>query len=173
MDKRKILVILALFLIMESCLASEITRSLSSATVAPGEDLTVTLTVTVDGDETFYAIDELVPTGWTVKDAGSGSAEHEGHIKWVIIESAENTSYTYTLTAPIGEGTTTIVGMYQFEGMAAEADITGTTSVSVAEANQPPVTPPAQTAPDYTLPAIALAIAAVVIVAFVVYSKRK
>ena len=57
--------------------------------------------------------------------------------------------------------------------MAAEADIAGTTSVTVAEASQPPVTPPAEPATDYTLPAIGLIIAAIAIVAFVIYNKKK
>lgn len=173
MNKKMTTVILAMLLMLGSCFASEITRGLSSASVAPGGDLVVTLTVNVTGGETFYAIDELVPQGWTVKDAGSGSAEHAGHVKWVVIENAQNTTYQYTLTAPQNESTAQLNGIYQFEGMTAEATIGGTTSVQVKEptGTQPPANPPQQPV-DYTIPIIGLIIAAIAISAFVLYNKK-
>lgn len=172
MNKKITIVFLALLLATGTCFASEITRSLSSATVSPGEDLAVTLTITITEEETFYAIDELVPEGWTIKDAGTGSAKHEGHLKWVVIQNAANTTYTYVLTAPAEEETATLAGRYQFEGMTTEANIGGTTSVTVTEKKQPPITPPVTPPADYTLPAIALIIAAIVIAIFIFYNRK-
>ncbi len=136
--KGKILLISAILLLFcASAFAGTVTRTLSPTTVAPGADLAVTLTVSVSGDETFYAIDELVPAGWTVKDSGTAAADHSGHLKWVVIQNATNTSYNYTLTAPSTTGQTAISGNTMFKGMDTEEAIGGQTSVTVSSGLTP------------------------------------
>ncbi len=70
MGKKIILVFAALVILAGGSLASGVSRSFSS-NVEPGADLKVMLIVETEGDETYYAIDELVPKGWTVKSSGS------------------------------------------------------------------------------------------------------
>lgn len=123
----------ALFILLFGCtFASTVTRSFSATTVQQGSDLTVTLTVDITGTETYYAIDERVPSGWTVKDAGTGSAEHSGHLKWVVTENAADAAYTYVLTAPSQSGRADFSGIFMFEDMGVETPIGGPNQVTVA-----------------------------------------
>jgi hypothetical protein len=149
-DMRKMLLTAFFLVVCASGLvaASTVSREFGSDTVLPGEDLAVTLRVSIDGDETFYIIDELVPEGWTIKEPGTGSSEHAGHLKWIVIQDAGNGDYSYILTAPATEGTTVFDGSYIIEGMLGEGKITGQSQVSVsAQMAQPQ---------DYTLAVIAI-----------------
>lgn len=168
---KKLFLLFALMVLIASCSASTISRSFNSSEIAPGADLAVALTVNVTGGETFYLIDELVPAGWTVKDAGTGSAEHQGHIKWVVIQGAENTTYSYVLTAPQQEGDAAFEGTYMFEGMAAEAQIGGQKLVNV----KTPSLPPEPVGMDLTLLAAAVIVLVIVAVAafFLTQKKKK
>ncbi|MDP2974222.1 MAG: hypothetical protein Q8N60_04170, partial [Candidatus Diapherotrites archaeon] len=123
----------ALFILLFGCaFASTVTRSFSATTVRPGADLTVTLTVDITAAETYYAIDEVFPSGWIVKPGSTtGSAEHAGHLKWVVTEGAVNTTYTYVLTAPNQSGTANFSGIFMFEEMGSETAIGGQTQVTV------------------------------------------
>jgi len=105
--------------------ATSINRSLSWQPVGSGEDITVNLTVDITGNESYYAIDELIPGGWSVKASGGGSLLQAGHIKWVVISGAINTVYTYVITSPTIQGTTQFTGYYLFEGDDAEKLIGG------------------------------------------------
>jgi len=129
MDKKIIPLLLAVALFCGSAYASEISRSLSAAAATPGSDITVTLTVSISGGETYYVIDETVPSGWAIKDPGSGATDQPGHLKWVVIQDAQNTAYTYALTAPEQPGTGSFSGKYMLEGMASEAEIGGQNQV--------------------------------------------
>jgi hypothetical protein len=109
--------------------AASVTRSVSPSSVPYGETMTVSLTVDVSGSAGYYAIDEMYPSGWSVIDAGSGSIEHAGHWKEVVIEGAKNTVYTYTLRAPSQDGIYTFSGEYMFGGMEDTAPISGTETI--------------------------------------------
>ena len=106
-----------------------VVRSFSSDEVVVGEDLVVTLHVNVS-DADYYAIDEFVPVGWVVKDSGTASTNHIGHLKWVVIQDAVDTTYTYSLTA-ISGGETVVFGEYMFDGMQAVEEIGGKSIVMV------------------------------------------
>ncbi len=123
---------LAIVFLLPCVSAASVTRTLSPASVAPGGTLAVTLYVDVSGGPDYYAIDDLYPSGWEVVDSGSGSIEHAGHWKYVIIEGAQNTQFTYTLRAPSEEGTYSFSGEYMFGGMGSAVPITGQNTVSVA-----------------------------------------
>jgi len=145
MDKKAILVLAALLLVAGSAFApttATITRSFSAATIARSSDLTVTLTVTVANPTTqyAYAIDENIPAGWAIKSPGSGATDQNGHLKWVEIQSAASTTYSYVLTAPSTTGTATFSGDYRFSDMNNEspnpepnAIIGGQTQVTVSQ----------------------------------------
>ncbi len=108
-----------------------IMRSFSSTSIAAGSDVTVTLTISPGNGHTYYAIDEMIPRGWTVKDAGTGSTLHAGHIKWVVIQEAARTTYSYVLTSPASAGKGIFNGIYMFEGDTKEQIIKGQHIVTV------------------------------------------
>jgi len=108
-----------------------IKRSFSSSSIEAGSDVTVTLTISPGNNHTFYAIDEIIPSGWTVKDAGTGSTAYAGHIRWVLIQDASRTTYTYVLTSPASAGKGTFYGIYMFEGHTTEQTIKGQHMVTV------------------------------------------
>ncbi len=113
--------------------ATSINRSLSWAPVGSGEDITVNLAVDITGNEDYYAIDELIPDGWSVKDSGGGSIVQAGHIKWVVISGAINKTYTYIITLPTIQGTTQFIGYYLFEGDDTEKLIGGQSIITTTQ----------------------------------------
>ncbi len=167
MEKKIFLVLVAFAMLFGCAFASTVTRSVGNATVAPGVDVTVTLAVNITGNETFYVIDEKIPSGWIIKDTGIGTTEQVGHLKWVVIQDAKNTNYEYTLTAPDTIGTAAFTGTYMLEGMEKEAQIQGVQSAEViTESNAMPP----ELNGSYAL--IAIAAIVVIIVAFVIASKK-
>ena len=125
---------MAILVLIPMASADGVTRSLSSETVPPGGSLTVTLSVDISGAGNNYAIDEIYPPGWGVTDAGSGSTEHPGHWKHLVLENAQDTQLTYILAAPEEPGTYTFSGEYMFGDMEGTAAISGQDTVSVAPA---------------------------------------
>ena len=119
-----------------------VTRTLP-ATAAPGSTITVSLAVTVDG-ATYYSIDEQVPAGWTVTSASGGGdfTSDPGHIKWLVLTAATNTTYTYTVSIPadVSLGSYTFTGTYMLEGMTEKANIGGDSSITVTTADTTPPT---------------------------------
>jgi len=128
--RKGIILLLAFLMFFSSAQAGTVTRQFDKTTILPDGSLVVTLTVDVTG-ETFYAIDETIPSGWTLLGLGSGLTESLGHIKCVIIEGASDTTYNYTLKAPGQWGVTTFGGEYMFEGMAMALAIGGQKQVTV------------------------------------------
>lgn len=167
MNKRVFLVLFSFAMLFGCAFASTVTRSADNTTVAPGADLKVTLAVNVTSSETFYIIDEKIPSGWAIKDAGTGATEQTGHLKWVIIQGAKDTDYEYVITPPSEVGTATFAGTYMFEGMEKEAQIQGVSGVQViTEQNTTTVET------NISYPLLAVAAIVVIIVAFVIMSKR-
>ena len=105
--------------------AGTVIRSFFSQSVLHGTDVNVTLTVTLSPAQTYYAIDETIPSGWAIKSTGAGDNSQAGHLKWLVIQSAASTSYTYILTTPSSAGTGTFSGKYMFEGQTAEQTVKG------------------------------------------------
>jgi hypothetical protein len=122
--------ILSFLLLVSLSQASSVTRSLPSA-VSVSQNVVVNLTVSITLGETFYAIDEVYPSGWTIVSSGGGDINQSSHIKWVITSGASNTVYTYTIRAPSSSGTYTFSGLYMFENMSQETAIAGSTQVTV------------------------------------------
>jgi len=110
-----------------------VTRDLPDSASA-GATVTVSLTVDVGTSATYYSIDEIVPSGWTVTSATDGGdyAAEAGHVKWVILGSVVDKVYSYTVEVPASaSGAHTFSGIYNFEGMEDEASILGDTAMTV------------------------------------------
>lgn len=166
MNKKTMLIIATMLLLLGSSHASTVTRSLSATTVEPNSNLTVTLTVNITEGETYYAIDETTPSNWTISDPGTATTDEPGHLKWVVIQNATNTTHTYSLTAPAQEETTTLSGTYMFEGMAEETQIGGEKQVSVGSQGPGSI---AQPTTDY----LTIGIVAIVAIILLVTAYKK
>ena len=117
-----------------------VTRTLPG-TASPGSTITVSLDVEVDG-ATNYAIDEQVPAGWNITSASGGGdfVSEPGHVKWLVLMGAVDTTLTYTVSIPAtAAGAYTFTGIYMLEDMAEEANIGGDSSITVtiADTTQP------------------------------------
>lgn len=112
--------------------AGTVTRSFSSTSLETGENLTVTLFVDVTG-ETYYAVDEGIPSGWTISDAGSGSTGQPNHLKWANFSKTpiDDNVYVYVLTST-ASGTSNFSGGYMFEGDSTQQTVAGQTQVTVS-----------------------------------------
>ncbi|MFZ3043678.1 MAG: hypothetical protein WA058_01040, partial [Minisyncoccia bacterium] len=123
--------------------ASTVTRSFDTIAPAPGAPVVVSLDVAVSAPDTFYIIDEVLPTGWTVSAPGTGDTIQAGHVKWAVLSGAVSTVLSYTITAP-ASGTGTFSGQYAFDSNPAPVSVLGATDVTVAV---PVVVPPPPPAP--------------------------
>ena len=121
-EMRKSLVILgmATLLLLTATLAlpaaaeSNVCRDLPSGDQAADTPISVTLDVTVDGAG-WYLIDETIPAGLTVVNAGGASTTTPGHLKWSVSAGATDTTYTYTVKG--SAGSYTFSGEYNMQGM--------------------------------------------------------
>ncbi|WP_157197320.1 COG1361 family protein [Methanohalobium evestigatum] len=133
----KIIGITALLLIMAISLTSaaaaqDVSRDLSSQTVSPGDTITVTLNVNNPDDRII--IDEMIPSGLTLTDSGTGNTAEAGHIKWVEFSGVSSTTYTYDVEVPMSatDGTTyNFDGTYILTSGASETSIMGEQQVTV------------------------------------------
>lgn len=125
--------IMALLLVVNVC-ATTVTRSVSS-TANKNTDVTVTLDVNV-GTATYYLIDEQFPSDISVKSVSGGGdyTTTSGHIFWVVLQDAQDTSYTYTINTGNTDRTIQFIGTYGAED-SDEADILGDNQIIVGEGN--------------------------------------
>ncbi len=86
-------------------LVDTVTRDVPAG-VKAGASITVDLLVDVVTGATYYYIDEIVPSGWTVTSATDGGdyTSDIGHVKWVVITGAADKVYSYTVTVPAVPG---------------------------------------------------------------------
>jgi len=97
-----------------------------------GDIIDVELDVKV-GNATYYTVDETVPGGWEIISASGGGdyTSESGHVKWIILNDAKDTTYTYRIKIPeVAVGSYTFSGYYTFEGMP-ESNIEGDEDVFV------------------------------------------
>ena len=117
--------------------ASSVYRTFSKTVALPNENIIVNLTVSITGGETFYAIDESYPSGWTLMST-TGDTNQSGHIKWAVIQGAASTNHSYMIRTPSQGGTYGFSGLYLFEGMVNEASVSGQTQVTVQSSDATP-----------------------------------
>lgn len=99
------------------------------------QDITISLSIN-PGDSTYYAIDEIYPSGWTVVSASDGGdfTSDPGHIKWVVISGAVSKTYTYVVNPGSNTGTFAFAGTFGFENPPVgptEVSIGGTSSIQI------------------------------------------
>jgi hypothetical protein len=132
---RKDILLLCIFsflLLVSFCQASSVSRTFSKNITNPGENITVNLTVSITApQDTYYAIDEIYPSGWIVMST-TGDTNQSGHIKWAVIQNAVNINHTYVVGASADAGTYTFSGLYMFNTTyPSELAISGQTQVQV------------------------------------------
>lgn len=125
------LVLILLVFISSSCLAGDVSRSFDNNVIEYGDNVTVSLKVSVKA-ESFYAVDETIPEGWAIVDADGGDTSQKQHIKWVVISDAQDVVYTYVLK-PDKAGFGKFYGEFMFEGQASATEISGPHAVSVED----------------------------------------
>ena len=139
---------MALLFVLVVCISSAaaaddtVTRDLP-ATANAGDSITVTLTVNIATSATYYGIDEIVPSGWTVTSATDGGdyTAEAGHVKWVVTGGAADKVYSYTVTVPAdASGACTFSGTYSSE-VTAETAILGDTTTKVSTTLSTTTTP--------------------------------
>jgi hypothetical protein len=116
--------LLAFVVILSGCGKEQVgvSREFSSKSVASGEEVQVTLKVTLGGSK-WYLIDEKLPAGVEVIDSSSAITEQSGHLKWLIgvfDDSAVDTTYTYTIKLS-NPGNNVFTGVYAFDNTGDEA----------------------------------------------------
>ena len=109
-------------------------RGIPSGPQASGVDIPISLSVTVDGAD-WYMIDEVIPPGLTVTDADGADTTESGHLKWMVLSGASDTTYTYKVQG--SAGTYTFSGEFQMEGMSDPGDIDCDTELEISD-NTPP-----------------------------------
>jgi hypothetical protein len=110
---------------------SRVARNVSGNYVAPGQSIGVNLVVTIGtGTHTYYALEEYVPSGWTITSSNTPS----NILKYAVVNNtaqAPSRTYQYTVTAPATPGNYSWTGTYWIEGMTAAAATEGQTWVVV------------------------------------------
>ena len=113
--------------------ASTVNRSFSSPNPVAGSTLTVSLAVDVTVPDSFYIIDEVFPTGWTVSNPGSGDTTQAGHIKWAVITGATSTTLNYDIDVPAAAaGINVFSGEFALDSTPIPVPILGQTEVNVS-----------------------------------------
>ena len=92
-------------------------------------DIPISLEVTVD-TATWYMVDEIIPSGLTVTDAGGADTTEAGHLKWIVLTGATDTTCSYTVQG--SAGSYTFAGEFQIEGMDASVSIDCDTGLEIA-----------------------------------------
>ena len=110
---------------------SSIIRSFQKTTLEPGEIITVTLDVVIGKNETYYAIEEYIPSGWIVIDNNGGATSDQNKLAWVVLQDAQDTTYTYNVQAPSQVGSYDFDGIYMFENFNEPKTNKGDTVVNV------------------------------------------
>ena len=95
---------------IESSEEESISRLFIDNIIDNGKNLTILLNLSVY-DSSFYVIDEVIPSAWEIIDNGGADTSEANHLKWVIIQDAEDVVYNYTLRVPEN-----ISGQYNFSG---------------------------------------------------------
>ncbi len=134
MKKKRLLVFFGLSLVVllaAGCGASSVTRTFSKTQAGTGEEITVYLTVSVTGGETYYVVDDTYPAGWAVTNT-TGNMSQPLHVKFAVSQGVANTNHTYKIRAPTQEGAYAFSGVYVFEGISSPSQVLGQYQVNVA-----------------------------------------
>ncbi len=110
----------------------------SPAIYVPTVPLTVTLTVTPNGDVQTWALEESVPAGWRVSAVSADGYwdEKAGVVRWGPFFDEDPKTLRYTLTPPSGaSGPQDLRGTASFDGV--DVPVTGVSSLQRAPITKP------------------------------------
>ncbi len=120
---------LAPFVLTGAVFGASVTRSFNPATYTPGQQVTVTLTVSATG-AAAQAIEDHAPAGWTVSNASDSGNASGTRAAWFFLDG-NNRTLTYQATPPSGQsGPKTFTGEGAFDG--ATSAIGGSSTISTA-----------------------------------------
>lgn len=108
--------------------ANGVTRVLSADEVNAGDTIKVKLYINLNPGQTYYLVDEAVPTEFKITDK---EPNKDNHLKLVQIQNAKSNVYEYSVQAPAAAGTYTFGGEYALEGMDKPLQIMGATTITV------------------------------------------
>jgi len=103
--------------------------------VQPGSSFDVTIRSHLGADgHSSYAIEEYVPSGFTVINDSNGGTPTTNTLKWVEFSSSPlpDKNFIYTLQAPMVNGDYDFSGLYQIEGMSSSSPTEGLTTITVS-----------------------------------------
>jgi hypothetical protein len=124
-------IILILIILLCSCvIGSSVTRTLSTS-IDEGADLYVDLTVSLDVDDTIIAIEETIPSTFTISDANGGTSQQSNTLQWIETDVSGTIVYRYKLNVGSSTGTKTFSGKFVAETDTVETTISGSTSITV------------------------------------------
>jgi len=144
---------MAIFL-LSAVTASNITRDFSSSTVEAGQNVSVTISILINENQTYWALEEYVPLDWAVVDPMGGECNESTNIlKWIYYNEtmvAENVSYTYIVQSPLFNGSYEFDGVYIIEEMGSPENLTGERTILVT-GGESPVESPTSTGGGFSL----------------------
>ena len=108
------LLLLVATLALPAAAAPNVCRDLPTGVQAVGAVITVSLAVTDVNGVNWHLVDEAIPLGLTVVDAGGANTATPGHLKWSATSPSPDVTYTYTVTG--SAGTYTFDGVYLVSG---------------------------------------------------------
>ena len=136
------------------CTMTGIALRQAPTTYVPTVPLTVTLTVTPDGDVQTWALEETVPAGWQVNAVSADGYwdEKAGVVRWGPFFDETPQTLRYTLTPPTGvSGPQELRGTASFDGV--DMVVTGVRTLQRAPITRPGEPGgPAATGVDYGRP---------------------
>jgi hypothetical protein len=112
---------------------SGVIREIRPSLGHPGETITITLQAQINGNYSYYELEENVPKGWAVVNDGGGSTPDPKKLKWIVVDDlagAKGAIFTYLLKPSIA-GNYSFSGIYYIAGMPTEENINGVRSIAV------------------------------------------
>jgi len=128
----RITIIITAFLLSSVIASASIVERSFNDTIEINGNVTIHINVNITKNETYYAIDDIYPPVFTLISTDSYALFNEtGHVKWLVLMDAVNTTYYYVLSAPAVNGTYSFAGEYMFEGDVFTSTIAGQSEITV------------------------------------------
>lgn len=128
--------IFGLLLVLFFCsfvFSSSIVRDLPES-IAPSQEFTVSLVVNVSNEDSFYGIEEYLPSGFVLVSAPLGDVSLNNQVKWLEINALPGEKIiSYTLRAPAVAGEYSFDGQFLFETQSNPLKVLGDSKIMVAE----------------------------------------
>ena len=127
---KKALFLILLILLCSLAFSTSVTRSFNSP-IIESSDLYITLTVTLDADDTIIAIEENIPSEFLILDRNGGDSQQANTLQWIETEASGTIIYTYKLNVGNNQGSYNFGGNYVAETDTVEQTTTGDAVITV------------------------------------------